>query len=149
MKVTKFEGTPDEFRSVADLFGYGSPIAEQNLQEETMTTDEARTIEPKEAIRRMLKRRPIPEGQKSVYQALKDGEVKAEDMPKKIGRAAAKYAGVMGALGRRINNTKEIHDAGLPANIYAVINYRKAEDGTYLSLTPDAEEVLREEGVIN
>ena len=58
------------------------------------------------------------------------------------------FAGVMGAMGRRINQTEEIHQAGLPANVYAVINYRKTNDETYFSLTKDAEDVLREEGII-
>ena len=148
MKVTKFEGTAEEFRSVADLFGYDSLRTGLDETEGILATDYESKIEPKEAIRKMLKRLRIPEGQRSVYKALKDGEVKAEDMPGKIGRTSAEYAGDMGALGRRTNNTKEIHDAGLPGNINAVINYRETDDGTYLSLTQDAKEVLVEEGVI-
>jgi len=150
MKVTKFEfeGTVEEFRSAAYLFGENPPDVEFIQPEEKSEPRENKFIEPKEAIRRMLKRRPIAKGQRDVYKALANGEVKSEDMSERIGRTASQFAGVMGALGRRINNTKEIHYAGLPANVYAVINYRKTEDGTFLSLTSDAEEVLREEGVI-
>lgn len=148
MKVTKFEGTAEEFRCVADLFGYDSLRTGVDEAGDILATNVERNIEPKEAIRKMLKRLRIPEGQRSVYKTLKDGEVKAEDMPSKLGRTYKQYRGVMGALGRRINNTKEIHDAGLPGSITAVIIYRETDDGTYLSLTQDAKEVLIEEGVI-
>ena len=150
MKVTKFEfeGNAEEFRSVANLFGGKLPVVELSHSEDTSIPREINLVDPKEAIRRMLKRRPIPNGQKDVYKALASGEVKSEDMAVRIGRTASEYAGVMGALGRRINSTVEIHSAGLPANVYAVINYRETDDGTYLSLTHDAEEVLREEGII-
>ena len=150
MKVTKFEfeGTIDEFKSAAYLFGENPSDVEFIQPEETSEQSADVVVEPKEAIRRMLKRRPIAKGQRDVYKALANGEVKSEDMSGRIGRTASQYAGVMGALGRRINNTEEVHSAGLPANVYAVINYRQTEDGTYLSLTRDAEEVLREEGVI-
>jgi len=150
MKVTKFEfeGTVEEFRSAAFLFGENSSVDESSPTEVTLDKEECKTVKPKEAIRRMLKRRPIPKGQRDVYKALANGEVKSEEMSERIGRTASQYAGVMGALGRRINNTKEIHSAGLPANVYAVINYRKTDDGTYLSLTHDAKEVLKAEGVI-
>jgi len=150
MKVTKleFEGTIEEFRSAAFLFGENTLVDDSTQTENPLAQNQNVGIETKEAIRRMLKRRPVPKGQKDVYQALANGEVKSEDMAERIGKTASQYAGVMGALGRRINNTKEIHTAGLPANIGAVIHYRRTDDGTYLSLTHDAEEVLREEGVI-
>jgi hypothetical protein len=45
---------------------------------------------------------------------------------------------------------QKIHQAGLPENITATINYRRVDDGSfYLSLIPDAEEVLKEEGIIS
>ena len=150
MKVTKYEfdGTPEEFRSVANLFGANSSMGESIQDEDLPTQIEDNVVQPKEAIRKMIKRRPVPQGQRDVYKALRNGEVKSEDMAEKIHRRASEYAGVMGALGRRINNTKEINSAGLPANVYAIINYRKSEDGTFLSLTPEAKEVLEEEGLI-
>jgi len=150
MKVTKFEfeGTVEEFKSAAFLFDENQTTDELISSEDTSKQEKDEVLHPKDAIRRMLRRRRIPQGQKDVYRALANGEVKSENMAERIGRKASQYAGVMGALGRRINNTEEIHTAGLPANVYAVINYRQTDDGTYLSLTHDAEEVLREEGVI-
>ena len=150
MKVSKFEfeGTSEEFRSVASLFGDKSLPDLSSQSKNASNQEENFVMDPKEAIRRMLKRRPVPKGQKDIYKALANGEVRSENMAKIIGRTASEYAGVMGALGRRINSTEEIHLAGLPANVYAVIKYRDTDDGTYLSLTHDAEEVLREEGLI-
>jgi len=150
MKVTKFEfeGTVEEFKNAAFLFGENQTADEHISAEDTTEQEEDKGVEPKEAIRRMLRRRRIPQGQKDVYKALANGEVKSEDMAERIGRTPPEYAGVMGALGRRINSTKEIQTAGLPTNVYAVIQYRETDNGTYLSLTHDAEEVLREEGVI-
>lgn len=144
MKVKTFEGTPEEFKAVAYLFG-------ETIAPEEPTTngkEGTRTVEPQKAIRVMLKRRPIPEGQKAVYRALANGEVSYAEFLKRTGRTGAQMAGVMGALGGRINHTKEIHQAGLPGSVGAVIIYRREDEGFYLSLTPDAEQVLKEEKII-
>ncbi len=57
-------------------------------------------------------------------------------------------AGVLGALGRRINNTQEIHQAKLPGNVLAVLKYEQEGGKTYYSLTPHALEALRAENII-
>jgi len=148
MKVIKFEGTPEEFKAVAYIFGESSTPGGLALNGGEMKKGANGKIEPKEAIRAMLKRRHVSDGQKAVYKALADGELSYSDFLTRTGRTASELAGVLGALGRRINQTKEIHKAGLEGNVKAVINYRHDGEDLYLSLTPEAEEVLREEGYI-
>ena len=146
MKVIIFDGTAKEFRSVAQSLVDSS--LGFDFSDEPIADDVEDSVEPKEAIRSMLKRIPISKGQRAVYKALSEGEMSSSNLLEKIERTPGQFAGVMGAMGRRINNTKEIHQAGLPANVYAVIKYRKTEDEMYYSLTQNAEEVLKEEGVI-
>ncbi len=147
MKVIIFEGTPEEFKVVGHLFAEAS-IAPAS----SPSTDGAEStvlMDKKEAIRIMLKRATIHSGQRAVYKALADGELSYDDFLKKTGKTPYENAGVLGALGRRINSTPEIHQAGLPGNVAAVLHYRKLDDGNFfLSLQPDAEAVLREEGII-
>jgi hypothetical protein len=149
MKVIKFEGTPEEFQVVAHLFSDAPPSGRTSPTETDGDREGEARLDPKEAIRAMLRRRPISKGQRTVYKALADGELSYPKFLEKTGKTAAENAGVLGALGRRINMTKEIHQAGLPGNVEAVLCYRTQDDGNvFLSLTPDAEEVLQEEGII-
>ena len=140
MKITKFVGTPEEFKAVSHLFEDGD--------HDNQVTEEAPAVSRREAIRAVFKRIAIPEGQKQVYKALANGEISYDELVKKTQRSRAEQAGVMGALGHRVNGTPEIGLAGLPQNITAIINYRKVDDTTFLSLTDDAKAVLLEEGII-
>lgn len=149
MKVIKFEGTPEEFKVVAELFNDSATPTHQASNEIEAEKEREVMFDPKEAIRIMLKRRPVSDGQKAVYKALADGELHYSEFQKKTGRNPDELAGVLGALGRRINETKEIHKAGLSGSVSAVIKYTQLDDGSYnVKLTPDAEEVLRAEGII-
>lgn len=143
MKIIKFTGTPDEFKTVSYLFEdpFQGSVPEQQ-------SDEVFSVSTKEAIRAVLRRRPIPESQRMVYKALSDGEISYDELLNRTKKSRQEQAGIMGALGARINGTKEIRLAGLPGNITALINYREFDDITYVSLTDDATAALKEEGII-
>lgn len=146
MKVTRFEGTPEEFKVVAHLFG-DSPLPDKNgSSDENMR--EVPDIEPQEAIRCMLTRLSSSDGQIAVYKALANGKLEYNEFLKRTGRVAGVMAGVLGALGRRVNNTKEIHQAGLPGNASAVLKWEKEGGKEYISLTPHALEALKAENII-
>ena len=146
MKVTKFEGTAEEFKAAAHLFSDSQPT-EQNDSLVKKPSD-VPSIEPQEAIRRMLTRLPISDGQMAVYKALSTGRLEHNDFLRRTERKAGTMAGVLGALGRRINNTEEIHQAGLPGNTKAILKWEKEGGKVYYSLTPHAIEALKAEGVI-
>lgn len=142
MRVIQFEGTPDEFSTIEHLFR--NPSIPNHDDSSDVTKDSPSSIEPKEAIRCMLTRRPVSKGQQAVFTALAEGKLEYEELLRRTGISSGSMAGVMGALGRRISNTSEIRQAGLKGNTTAIMEYDKG----YLSLTKDALEVLREEGLI-
>ena len=146
MEVIKFKGSPEEFKSVAYIFNDITSPDAATPKETNPVVEEA--IDPKEAIRAMLNRRQVSQEQKAVYRALADGKISYEDFRKRTGKTPEELAGVLGALGRRINQTKEIHKAGLVGNVKAIIKYSIAASELYMELTPDALEVLKENGVI-
>ena len=57
-------------------------------------------------------------------------------------------AGVLGALGRRINNNPEIKKAGVEANIHAVLIYERDGDDLYISMHDYVIDVLKDFGII-
>lgn len=142
MKIVMFEGTTEEFEAVAHLFGKLSPSSEESAN------GHEPTIEPQKAIRNMLSRIDIPNGQLAVYKALVNGRLEYNELLAKTGRVSREMSGVLGALGRRINGTEAIHKAGLPGNTSAVLVREKEGGKEYFSLTPDALEALRAEEVI-
>lgn len=146
MKVIMLEGTPAEIKEVASLF-MESP-AQTAAEPASVTSSDQPSIDPVEAIKKMLTRLPISDGQRAVYKALANGKLEYSEYLKSTGRSAQQMAGVHGALGGRINNTQEIHQAGLPGDIYAVLNYEEQGDKGYFSLTPHALEALKEEGIV-
>ena len=146
MKVTRFEGTPEEFKVVAHLFSDSSLPDKNSPSDENVK--EVPGIEPQEAIRRMLTRLSPSDGQIAVYKALANGKLEYYEFLKRTGRVAGVMAGVLGALGRRVNNTKEIHQAGLPGNINAILKWEKEGDKGYYSLTSYALEALKAENII-
>lgn len=150
MKITKFEGTVEEFKAVSRLFednvdsgNIGAPEQASNNDEE-----EARSLARKAAYKTMLNRRPIPEGQLDVYKALAEGELEYQEYLIRMKRSNHEVAGVHGALGKRINRTAEIVEAGLPGNMEAVVTWRNEGGKSYLSLKPEFVEVLFEERVV-
>ena len=148
MKVIMFAGSADEFEAVAHLFDNGEMNEETGSVQETLEDQDDLVVDPKEAIRMVIRRRPLSKNLKAVFNVLADGEVKSDVLIERIGLTPEQYAGVMGAFGRRVNNTKKIHNTELPKNVGAFINYRYTDEGYFLSLTSVAKEVLEEEGVI-
>lgn len=152
MKVIIFEGTPEEYASVAGLINNpNQTLAQIEEVEPKVMPKSSPTIEPKEAVRRVLKRIPISKGQRQVFAALANGPLKHSDLLEKTGKTAEEMAGILGALGRRINGTKEIHAAGLPGNVYALLDYqedKELEGRHIIGLTENAYAIMKEEGVI-
>ena len=148
MKVTQFEGTAEEFKIVANLFSNKSNEEESITNENGLALEDGKVVEPKEAIRKVITRRPVSKGQKAVYNELANNELSPDELAQKIGRTPEQLRGVLGALGKRISNTKEIKQADLPENVTAILRYRSTDEGWFISLTPDAKEVLKEEGII-
>lgn len=146
MKVTRFDGTPEEFKAVAHLFGDSPLFATNGPSAESGA--ELPQIEPRKAIRSMLTRLSLSDGQLAAYKALANGKLEYHEFLKHAGRSAAEMAGVLGALGRRINNTEEIHQARLPGNTNAVFKWEKEGGMDYISLTPYALEALKAEKII-
>jgi len=146
MKVTKFEGTAEEFKAAAHLFCDSQPTEQSDSL--VKKPSDVPSVEPQEAIRRMLTRLPISNGQMAVYKALSTGRLEYNDFLRCTERTAGTMAGVLGALGRRINNTEEIHQAGLPGNTKAILKWEDEGGKGYYSLTPHAIEALKAEGVI-
>ena len=148
MKVTQFEGTAEEFKTVAHLFSKNMAQEEPATNEISTEIEKKEEIEPKEALRKMINRIPLNKHHKALFKALSEGETRLDKLGNKINITPEQFRGVMGGLGRRISGTKEIKKAGLPESVKAVIFYRKIDDGWSVSLTADAKEVLMEEGII-
>lgn len=150
MKITKFEGTAEEFKVVSKLFEDNIDSVNVGTIEPTSTIneEEARTLARKIAYKTMLNRRPIPEGQLDVYKALSEGELEYEEYLRRMKRTDHEVAGVHGALGKRINRTAAIIEAGLPGNMEAIATWRNEGRKRFLSLRPEFVEVLIEERVV-
>ncbi len=139
-RIIEFEGTAEEFKEVQHLFDQG--------QAGTVSIIDT-SLDPKEAITKVLRRLPVTEAQRDLYEALAGGQrVDYQQLLKRMGKESGELRGALGALGRRISATPEIKQAGLEPNVYAILNYEYEGDDVYISLKPYALEALREEGVI-
>jgi hypothetical protein len=100
-------------------------------------------------VRRMLTRRRISNGQRALYEALWEagGEgVSASRLVEVMGRSRSELAGVLGALGRRVNNTEGLEGKG---GIEAVLEVSKLEDGDWhYRMLPVLREALEIEEVV-
>jgi hypothetical protein len=141
MKVTIIEGTPQELKALMPSLFSDSSVIQQETEQGPM-------IDPKEAYRAMLTRIDIQQGQRDLYRVLSKGELEYEEYLVKMKRTWQEIAGVHGALGKRINNTKEIHQASLPGNMSAIVDLRKENGKEYLKLKQEFIEVLEEEKII-
>jgi len=133
MKITIFEGSPEEYKAVASHLG-------KNLDESPEVEKE--TVDHKDAYMAMLQRAEIKTGQQDMYKILSHGELAWNEYSKRMNRSDSQIRGVHGALGRRINNTPEIHAAGLPGNINAISTWNSAT--RMFGLKPDFIDVLKE-----
>jgi hypothetical protein len=134
MKITIFEGTPEEYQSVAGFLGKNAEVSSEGAKE---------LISHKDAYRAMLMRRSIKEGQRKLYKTLADGYLKWSVYLERMGRTEEQIRGIHGALGRRINQTPEIHAARLPGSLDAVIDWSRDGANT-IGLNPEFLEVLKE-----
>jgi hypothetical protein len=146
MKVIMLEGTPEEIKKVAHLFVETSLT--ETINESASSRAVGPDVEPVDAIRHMLTRIPISKGQLAAYKALKNGKTKYSEYLNHTKRKASQIAGLHGALGRRINNTPEIHRAGLPGNTAAIFVWTNEGGEEHLDLTSEAREALEAEGII-
>jgi len=82
-------------------------------------------------VRRMLTRMPIPRGQQALYRALYQvGEqgLSGAELAAATGRSKSELAGVLGALGRRINRTDGLEGKG---GIEVVLQVSATDDGDW------------------
>jgi hypothetical protein len=100
-------------------------------------------------VRRVLTRIPIPYGQRTLYKALYeagDEGLSKSDLAATMNRSAHELAGVLGALGRRVNSTEGLEGKG---GIEAVLEVSKLEDGDWhYRMLPVLREALEIEGVV-
>ena len=100
-------------------------------------------------VRRMLTRGRISDGQRALYKALWEAGhegVSASRLVEVMGRSRSELAGVLGALGRRVNNTEGLEGKG---GIEAVLEVSKLEDGDWhYRMLPVLRQALEIEGVV-
>jgi hypothetical protein len=138
MKITVFEGTPEEYKEIANVLGKTTNALSENKKG---------SISRKDAYRALLKRATIYDGQRDMYKVLAKGELPFSEYSKLMKRTPEQIRGVHGALGRRVNTTPEIHQAGLAGNIEGVVDWNRSGKNT-IALKPEFLEVLKEEGLI-
>ena len=144
MKFSKFEfeGTPEEFKTVSPFFTHSTGVKkEESVKEEP-------SVDPVEAVLSMLERISIPDGQLALYKALGEEKLEYGEFVERTGRRRSQMAGILGALGRRINNTEKIHKAGLPGNCDAVLEQTRKDGVWYIELKPHTIEALKTKGII-
>ncbi len=117
MQITKltFAGTVEEFATVAHLFE-DAPRGEAHVARLRGRARQAERTAP-EVIRAVLGRMPVPPAQRALYRALfQAGEtgLNASDLAVAIKRTEQELAGVLGALGRRINRTPGVNPENPP-----------------------------------
>lgn len=100
-------------------------------------------------IKRMLKRIPIPDGQielyRFLYQAGETGMTNVE-LAKRMGRSRLQLAGVLGALGNRINGTEGLRNKG---GLLVVFDVKQLSNGDwYYKMKPVLRKILEVERLI-
>jgi hypothetical protein len=100
-------------------------------------------------VRRMLTRRRILNGQRALYEALyeaRDRGLSRSELAARMNRSKAELAGVLGALGHRINRTEGLEGKG---GIEAVLEICMLEDGDWhYRMRPALREALEAEGIV-
>ena len=132
MQIEKltFTGTPEEFQTVANLFDKtGDARQPRNGGENGKRATATVVHTTAESILLILTRMPpVPLGQKQLYKALYnagDRGLTAKALTKRMGREGH-FAGIMGALGTRVNYTKGIE--GKPG-VTLLFDIQQVEDG--------------------
>ncbi len=150
MKLSKlnFEGTAEEFAAVEHLFVTGAVENTElvDVEERTGSLDgEGKGRD--DIIRDVIRRRPVPPGQRQLYEALHEagdqGLLKPE-LAEAMERTERELTGVLGALGKRIFGTKGTGEQGIL--LFLEIS---AANGTWrYRLRPEVRAVLKAEGLI-
>jgi hypothetical protein len=100
-------------------------------------------------VRRMLTRIRIPDGQRALYEVLYgagDQGLSRSDLAAALNRSKSELAGVLGALGHRINRTEGLEGKG---GIEAVLEACTLEDGDWhYRMRPVLREALEAEGIV-
>lgn len=100
------------------------------------------------AVRRMLTRRRVPDGQLALYTALYaagDEGMTMSQLTEATGRTAQELSGVLGALGNRINRTQGLEDQGATS---VVLNFHRAGNQWWYRMRPVLREALEAEGLV-
>ncbi|MDQ2996441.1 MAG: TIGR02391 family protein [Chloroflexota bacterium] len=123
-------------------------LAEARLKnEETTNTREAELLLAD--VRRMLVRRPIPYHQMMFYKALYGaGEtgVTGSDLAKYLNKSRPQLAGVLGALGLRVNGTEGLENKG---GLQIIVTISRSRSGDYLyRMKPILRKALEQERVV-
>jgi hypothetical protein len=102
-----------------------------------------------EDVRRMLTRIPIPNGQRQLYQALQnsgDKGLSSSELASALNRTRYQLAGVLGALGVRINGTEGLENKG---GVTIILDIHRLDNGDYLyRMRPILRKALEIEKVI-
>jgi len=148
MEVQKlsFVGTAKEFALVKHLFaGADAEVIDADGAQDVASA--AETDGAAEVIRDVIRRRPVPSGQRELYEALSragDRGLLKPELAETMGRRDKQIDGVLGALGKRIFGTKGTGDRG----ILLFLDIRSAEGTWNYRLRPEVREILKEEGLI-
>jgi len=136
-----YEGTPEELRE------FFPNLAGRILPE--VATDPTRadsTLNIKKVIREVLHRLPVPRGQQELYKALYhsgDKGLSYSQIAEVMNRTEQEIAGVLGALGRRVNGTPGVSgDEGI--GLLFIIE--RVGDEWHYRMKPELRQVLEEEG---
>lgn len=141
-----FVGTAEEFAAVEHLFVSGHTGDIEIVQDHSGSSN-GEVKEQDEVIRDVIRRRPVSQGQRQLYEVLHEagGEgVLKPALAKAMGRTDKQLDGVLGALGKRIFGTEGTGDRGIL--LFLEIS---AESGTWrYRLRPEVGEVFQAEDLI-
>ncbi|MHB0857677.1 MAG: hypothetical protein ACYC5M_08915 [Anaerolineae bacterium] len=152
MKVTVFEGTPEEYQIFAQLQARSTAPGDSA----SSGSVERQTGDIQPFLRMVLHRRELSDNPKALLKALGDagnGWLSSEQLASQIGLTRRKLAGVLGALGRRIINTPGYDDAFavLPNNhggITLLLEFRTEGNEYHYRLWPHTRSLLEEMKII-
>lgn len=145
MQISKltFVGTVEEFAAVSHLFEEGQrPVSRGSAARDAA---EQPAASESELIRRVLARMPVPPGQQALYRALYragDAGLGASELAAAIRRTEPELAGVLGALGRRINRTPGINRDN-PPGVGLIFGVVQKDGQWHYTMKDELREVLK------
>lgn len=150
MKVRniEFEGTAEEFVTVAHLFGNQSSAASESIKgikagvSDGASTNVAAEVKL-EHVERVLTRLHLSRSMRGVLKALLSSRtgLTTTEIAKAVGITNAELAGVFGAFGRRVANTP-----GWPQGVSFITYTRDEDDRDWLLSLPDVARDVLESG---